>query len=84
MHWLVKFENLIQNLHKWTDTQAQIADCSDYISHIIHKIITECLSYEEAIKLPKATYLKLMNELFTSHLLATQRQQNDKTWEHYL
>ena len=57
---------------------------TSFISANIFKHITECKSYESAIIILTALYIKPRNEIFARHQLATRKQQQGESIDEYL
>ena len=57
---------------------------TNYLSHTVNEIISDCVTYEEAIDVLNATYIKPKNEIFSRHLIATRRQESGETLNHFL
>ncbi|XP_069957120.1 uncharacterized protein [Cherax quadricarinatus] len=74
-HWFKTFENFLGALPK---------EDLDKLSLLINFAISECNTYEDAIKTLKSQYIKPTNEIFAHYLLATRRQQIDESLEEYL
>ena len=57
---------------------------TNYVSPRILEYIEHCLTYDEAIGILKAEYVKPNNEGFARHLLATRRQKSGETLDEFL
>ena len=71
-HWRETFTNFIEVLHS-ERPGCPINKCAlqtNYLSHTVNEIISDCVTYEEAIDALNATYVKPQNETFSRHLLA--------------
>ncbi|XP_050737164.1 uncharacterized protein LOC127008809 [Eriocheir sinensis] len=71
-HWLCTFNNFIQSISPAPDKLKLLVN---YISPEAYTHITDCPSYEEAIKPLKTVYVRPKNIIFARHQLATRRQQ---------
>ncbi|XP_050712577.1 uncharacterized protein LOC126996248 [Eriocheir sinensis] len=71
-HWLCTFNNFIQSISPAPDKLKLLVN---YISPEAYTHITDCPSYEEAIKALKTVYVKPKNIIFARHQMATRRQQ---------
>lgn len=71
-HWLCTFSDCIQSISPAPDKLKLLIN---YISPAAYTHITDCPSYEEAIKALKTVYVKPKNIIFAWHQLTTRRQQ---------
>ena len=83
---LETFTNFIEVLHYERPGRPinMRALLTNYLSHTVNEIISDCITYEEAIDVLNATYIKPKNEIFSRHLLATRRQELGETLDHFL
>ena len=56
----------------------------NYVDPTVYDYIAECTTYEEAIDVHKALYVKPKNEIFARHLLATRKQQSGETLDEFM
>ena len=85
-HWQEIFTNFIEVLHSERPGHPinKHALLTNYLSHTVNEIISDYVTYEEAIDVLNTTYIKPKNEIFSRHLLATRRQESGKTLDHFL
>ena len=85
-HWRETFTNFIEVLHSERPGRPinKRVPLTNNLSHTINEIISDCVTYEEAIDVLNATYVKPQNEIFSRHLLATRRQESGKTLDYFL
>ena len=85
-HWRETFTNFIEVLHSERPGRPinKRALLTNSLSHTVNEIISDCVTYEEAIDVLNATYIKTKNEIFSRHLLATHRQESGETVDHFL
>ncbi|XP_053648711.1 uncharacterized protein [Cherax quadricarinatus] len=81
-HWFKTFENFLGALPE-TDLD-KLSLLINFVSPKIYEAISECNTYEDAIKTLKSQYIKPTNEIFARYRLATRRQQIDESLEEYL
>ena len=56
----------------------------NYIAPNAYEYTVDCAMYEEAIEVLKGLYVKPANEIYSRHLLATQKQEESETLDQYL
>ena len=89
-HWYRTFLNFLTSVEATRPASStalpinKMAFLINYISHSAYVCISECNTYEEAIQLLEAQYVKPKNEVFARHLLATRRQKAGETLDTYL
>ena len=79
LHWLPTFQNFLTVLPG--EGLDSLSILTNYISPRIFEYIEHYTTYEEAIAILKAQYVKPANEVFAQHLLATRRQKSGETIE---
>ena len=82
LHWIRTFENFLTVLPR--DELNKLQVLTNYISPPIFEYIEHCRTYDEAIGILKALYVKPTNEVFARHQLATRRQQSGETIDEFL
>lgn len=80
-HWFCTFNNFVQSISPSPDKLKLLVN---YISPEAYAHITECSSFEEAIKALKTVYVKPKNIIFARHQLATRRQQQSESIDTFL
>ena len=83
-HWLQTFSNFIEELSKQEENPDQLKLLVNYISASVYSHISECDTYEKAIKTLKAVYEKPTNEIYARHRLATRRQLQGESIDTYV
>lgn len=84
-HWFKTFQNFIE-MAQGQDVLTsgdKLRLLTNYVSHSVYEYISECTSYEQAVKAVEAVYVKGTNEIFSRHLLATRKQQVGETIDQY-
>ena len=68
-HWWETFTNFIEVLHSERPGHPinKRALLTNYLSHTVNEIISDCVTYEEAIDGLNAIYIKPQNEIFSRH-----------------
>ena len=82
LHWKRTFENFLTVLSQ--ENLNKLIVLANYVSPAIFQHIEECSDYAAAIEILQALFVKLRNEIFARHLLATRRQQPNETLDEYL
>ena len=67
----------------WDVPSISVRSITNYLSHTVNEIISDDVTYEEAIDVLNATYIKPKNEIFYRHLLATRWQESGETLDHF-
>ena len=81
-HWLKTFENFLVAIN--SHTPDKLVTLTNYIAPNVYEYIVDCATYEEAIKVLKGLYVKPTNEIYSRHLLATQKQEESESLDQYL
>ena len=50
----------------------------------VYEYIVDCETYEETTEVLKGLYVKPTNEIYSGHLLATQKQEKSESLDQYL
>ena len=84
--WRETFTNFIEVLHLERPGRPIIKRSllTNYLSRTVNEIISDYVTYEEAIDVLNATYIEPKNEIFSWHLFATCRQESGETFDHFL
>ena len=84
-HWWETFTNFIEVLHSERPVRPinKRALLTNYLSHIVNEITSDCVTYEEAIDVLNATYIKPKSEIFSRYLIATCRQESGEILDHF-
>ena len=76
-HWHRTFTNFIDECgEKAPDKYRTLVN---YVSHNVYEYIEDCTDYNSALKVLEQLFIKMPNEIFTQHLLATRRQKPGET-----
>ena len=72
-HWHRTFINFIEESgENAPDSLRALINC---VSPTVYELIEDCTTYESAISKLESVYVKVPNEIFARHILATRRQQ---------
>ena len=74
IYWHKTFENFIGAITQENIDKLALLTC--YIAPKVYEYISECSSYEDAIKLLGKLYKKPKSEVFARYLLQTRKQEN--------
>nr|XP_024219705.1 uncharacterized protein LOC112211733 [Halyomorpha halys] len=81
-YWLKPFENFIASFEE-VNEQGKLRLLTNFISHSVYLLIADKTTYETAIEVLKATYVKPINEIFARHKLASRKQSPDESIDQY-
>ena len=70
LHWFRTFKNFLGSLAAENQNN-ELNLLNNYVSPVVFEFISECSTYEEAIKILNDLYDKPKNIIFARHLLAT-------------
>ena len=56
----------------------------NYLDPVVYDFVSECTTYDAAIKLLNSIYVKKKNEIFARHLLATRKQKPGESIDQFL
>ena len=84
LHWLRTFENFLTVLPLPREGLDRFLVLTNYVNPRIIEYIEHCLTYDEAIGVLKAQYVKPTNEIFARHHLATRWQKIEETLVEFL
>ena len=54
------------------------------MSHIVYDYVEDCTDYNSVVAILEKLYVKMPNEIFARHLLATRRQQSGESLDEFL
>ena len=80
-HWYRTFESFLAALPQ--DNVDKLKVLVNYVTPRVYETISESSTYEDAIAVLKALYVKTPNEVYARHLLATRRQQEGESLDEY-
>ena len=80
-HWHCTFSNFVQSI---TPAPDKLKLVINYVSPEAYSHITDCRTYEDAIKVLKTVYVKPRNIIFARHQLATRSQRANESVDTYL
>ena len=83
-HWHTTFENFITVLSTDDAPINKLAILTNYVSSSVYEYIAECTVYDAAISLLENLYVKPKNVIFARHLLATRKQDDGESLDHFL
>ena len=81
-HWLTTFENFVEAIPGEEVNKLNVL--INYVSSEVYQLFYEATTYDEAINLLKSLYVKMPNEIFARHKLATRKQQPGESLDKYL
>ena len=82
-HWLRTFNNFL-GLFTGDNAPNKLNVLVASVSHSVYDYIEDCTTYDDAIAILRAVYVKPKNEIFARHLLATRRQQSGESLDEFL
>ncbi|XP_068213330.1 uncharacterized protein [Palaemon carinicauda] len=81
-HWHRTFTNFIEESGDAApDKLRALVNC---VSSSVYELIEDCSTFESAIAKLDSVYVKLPNEIFARHVLATRRQQSGESIDEFL
>lgn len=81
-HWFKTFTNFIEESGDTApDKLRALVNC---VSPTVYELIEDCSTYESAITKLESVYVKLPNEVFARHVLATRRQHSGESIDEFL
>ena len=83
IHWLKTFTNFTNTIPD-SDKDQKLSVLINFISADIFENISETTSFDEAIELLNAIYVKPENEIMARHLLAIRRQSQEESVDVFL
>ncbi|XP_046855910.1 uncharacterized protein LOC124449011 [Xenia sp. Carnegie-2017] len=82
LHWFATFQNFVAAIPNEEVNKLKVL--VNYVSADVYQLFCEATTYEEAIELLKNLYVKVHNEIFSRHKLATRKQQSGESLDEYL
>ncbi len=82
IHWKRTFENFLAVLLDENIDKFRVL--TNFVSPTVFEFIEECTTYEAALETLDNIYVKLTNEIYARHVLATRRQQTGESLDEYL
>ncbi|XP_046864362.1 uncharacterized protein LOC124458379 [Xenia sp. Carnegie-2017] len=82
LHWFATFQNFVAAIPNEEVNKLKVL--VNYVSTDVYQLFCEATTYEEAIELLKNLYVKVPNEIFSRHKLATRKQQSGESLDEYL
>ena len=82
LHWFATFQNFVAAIPNEEVNKLKVL--VNYVSADVYQLFCEATTYEEAIELLKNLYVKVPNEIFSRHKLATRKQQSGESLDEYL
>ncbi|XP_066980104.1 uncharacterized protein [Macrobrachium rosenbergii] len=81
-HWHRTFQNFIEESGEAAPNKLRaLVNC---VSPSVYELIEDCVTYEGAVAKLESVFVKLPNEIFARHVLATRRQQSGESLDEFL
>ncbi|XP_064107949.1 uncharacterized protein LOC135216508 [Macrobrachium nipponense] len=81
-HWHKTFTNFIEESGDAAPDKFEgLVEC---VAPSVYELIEDCSTFESAIAKLESAYVKLPNEVFARHVLATRRQQSGESLDEFL
>ena len=87
LHWLKTFENFLEELGATEDVRDRLNKLTvliNYVSSNVYQLFSEAQTFDEAVTILKALYVKTPNEIYARHALSTRKQQPNEIIDEYL
>ena len=81
-HWRKTFENFLSAIVPAPTNKLTVL--TNYVSPRVFECFAECPDYSTAMSTLESLYVKIPNEVFERHLLATRRQQPNETLDEFV
>ena len=81
LHWHRTFSHYLTVIEEGADPLATLVN---HVSSEVYSLIAESSTYDGAIAILQARYVKRKNEVYARHLLATRRQEAGETLDQYV
>lgn len=65
-HWFSTFTNFLQTIEQPTDS-TKLRHLINYVSPSVYSYIADCTTYDEALKILQAVFVKPISEVFARH-----------------
>uniref|UniRef100_A0A2C9KY02 Retrotransposon gag domain-containing protein n=1 Tax=Biomphalaria glabrata TaxID=6526 RepID=A0A2C9KY02_BIOGL len=82
-HWYDTFQNFLSSI-KDINEDFKLKLLKNHVSATVYMLISDVSSYSMAIDTLKTTYIKVKNDIFARHLVATCKQQPSQTVESFM
>ena len=83
-HWEKTFYNFIDSLNTPEQPVNKLATLINFIDATVYELVSECTTFEQAIRILQTTYDKPKNSIFARHLLATYKQEVGQSLDFFL
>nr|XP_024217009.1 uncharacterized protein LOC112210843 [Halyomorpha halys] len=83
-HWLKTFENFVAPSTEPLNDDDKLKVLANFLSFSVYELISECTTYEDAIKTLKDVLIKPKGEIFARHLLAVRKQKQGEGINQYI
>ena len=80
-HWLQTFKTFITALPQ--ENLNKLGLLVNFVSSRIYESISDCSTYDDALSILQAQFVKPTNEVYARHCLATRRQEPGETIDEY-
>jgi len=81
LHWHRSFTHYLTVIEEGAD---QLATLVNHVSPDVYTLFAESSTYDGAIAILQARYVKRKNEVYARHLLASRRQEAGETLDQYV
>ena len=82
LHWLKTFENFLEELVANEDVRYRLNKLSVLINYVcsdVYQLFSEAQTFDEAVTILKAMYVKTSNEIYARHALFARKQQPNES-----
>ena len=86
-HWLRTFNNFIDSVSSTSGSSTPVNKLNlliNYIEPVVYDFVSECVSFEEALRTLESIYVKPKNVIFARHLLSTRKQKSGENLDQFL
>ena len=87
-HWLRTFNNFIDSVLSIISGSSTPVDklnlLINYTEPIVYDFVSECVSFDEALRTLESIYVKLKNVIFARHLLSMRKQKSGENLDQFL
>lgn len=85
-HWRATFENFITKLtlKEELSSQDKYSILINHVSQSVFEYVSECTTYEDAIKTLNTIYIRPASDIFSRYQLASRKQQSGESINQYL
>lgn len=81
-HWFLTFSNFLDTINSLNPDK--LKTLIHFLSPSVYKIISRSPDYDSAIRTLQSLYVQPKNEIFSRHLLATSKQNDDETLDQFM